>query len=63
MKSLNLVAARVQRVSGLVGENSTNTGHYLWGFLILLVEETESYDFYLQAELRFGFVWEIFGRG
>jgi hypothetical protein len=63
MNSLNLVAVRVRRVSGLAGKNPTNTGHYLWGFLILLVEETESYDFYLQAELRFGFVWEIFGRG
>jgi hypothetical protein len=31
--------------------------------LILLIEETESYDFYLQTELRFRFIWEIFGRG
>jgi hypothetical protein len=29
MNSSNLVAARVRRVSGLAGEKSMNTGHYL----------------------------------
>jgi hypothetical protein len=29
------------------GQNSMSTGCYLWGFLVLLVEETESYTFYL----------------
>jgi hypothetical protein len=45
--SSNLVAARVRRGLGLAGENRMNAGHYLYGFLILLVEETESYDFYV----------------
>jgi hypothetical protein len=31
--------------------------------LILLIEETESYDFYLQTEVRFGFVWDVVGKG
>jgi hypothetical protein len=31
----------------LVGQNSTSVGRYLQGFLVLLIEEMESYTFYL----------------